>query len=48
MLYAIEMTLSGIIFLPSFVKMGTGVEEMIRFCLSNNLNGCNVGIFDGE
>jgi hypothetical protein len=33
--------------LPSFVETGTGVEAILRFCLSN-LNGCNGGIADGR
>jgi hypothetical protein len=32
---------------PSFVKIDIGVQEILRFCLSN-LNGCNVGITDGR
>jgi hypothetical protein len=35
------------IFLPSFVKIGTGVQAILRFFL-NNLNGCNVDITDGK
>jgi hypothetical protein len=35
----------GTIFLPSFIKIGTGVQAILKFCLSN-LNGCNVGITD--
>jgi hypothetical protein len=33
--------------IPSFLKFGTGVQAMLRFCLSN-LRGCNVGISDGK
>jgi uncharacterized protein YraI len=47
MMYAIGMPLYGMTLLPSFMKMDTGVEVIIRFCLSN-LNGCNVGFFNGE
>jgi hypothetical protein len=46
-MYAVEMASCGIIFLPSFMKIGTGVESILRFCL-NSLNGCNVGITDGR
>jgi hypothetical protein len=28
--------------IPSFIKTGTGVQAILRFCL-RNLNGCNVG-----
>jgi hypothetical protein len=31
-----------IIFLLSFMKIGTGVQEILRFSFSN-LNGCNIG-----
>jgi hypothetical protein len=47
MMYAAEMASSGIINLPSFMKIGTGVKVILRFCLSI-LNGCNVGITDGR
>jgi hypothetical protein len=30
---------------PSFMKIGTGVQATLRFCL-RNLRGCNVGITD--
>jgi hypothetical protein len=44
---AIEMGSDGMIYIQCFVKIGTGVQEILRFCLSN-LNGCNVGITDGR
>jgi hypothetical protein len=28
------------------MKIGTGIQEILRFCL-RKLNGCNVGIIDG-
>jgi hypothetical protein len=31
--------------LISFMKIGTGVQAILRFCL-RNLTGCNVGITD--
>jgi hypothetical protein len=34
------------IYLPSSMMIGTGVQAILRFCLSN-LNGCDVGITDG-
>jgi hypothetical protein len=36
----------GMINIPSFMKIGMGVQAILRFCLSN-LRGCNVGITDG-
>jgi hypothetical protein len=41
------MASSGSIYLPSFIKIGTGVEAILRFCASN-LNSNNVGITDGR
>jgi hypothetical protein len=38
---AVEMGSSGMIYLPSFMKIGTGVEGILRFCVSN-LEGGNV------
>jgi hypothetical protein len=40
MKYAVEITS-----LPSFMKIGTGVQAILRFCL-RNLRGCDVGITD--
>jgi hypothetical protein len=47
MMYAIEMAVCGMINIPSFRKLGTGVQAILRLCLSN-LNGCDVGINDGR
>jgi hypothetical protein len=33
--------------IPNLMKIGTGVQALLRFCLSN-LDGCNVGIIDGS
>jgi hypothetical protein len=46
MMYAFKMPSCDMIFLPSFMTIGTGVQAMLRFFLSN-LNGCIVGITDG-
>jgi hypothetical protein len=46
MMYAIELASDVMIYIPSFMKIGTGIQAMLRFCLSN-LRGCNVGITDG-
>jgi hypothetical protein len=43
----LEMGSGGMIYIPSLMKTGTGVQAILRFCLSN-LNGCNVGITDGR
>jgi hypothetical protein len=37
----------GMIKIHSFMKIGTGVQAIFRFCLSN-LKGCNAGIIDVE
>jgi hypothetical protein len=37
----------GMIYVPSFMKIGTGVEAISRFYLSN-FKGCNVGISNGR
>jgi hypothetical protein len=47
MIYAVEMPSCGIIFLPSFMKIGKGLQAILRFYLSN-LNGCNIGIIGGS
>jgi hypothetical protein len=41
LMYAVEMPSCGIIFLPSFIKIGTGIQVILRFCVSN-LIGCNI------
>jgi hypothetical protein len=45
--YAIEMASDGLIYVPSFMEMGTGVQAILRFCFST-LRGCDVGIADGR
>jgi hypothetical protein len=45
-MYAVELVSSGIIYTPSFMKIGTGVQAILRFDL-RNLRGCNYGITDG-
>jgi hypothetical protein len=47
MKYAVEMGSGGKIYIRSFMKIGTSVQEILRFSLSN-LSGCNVGITDGR
>jgi hypothetical protein len=45
--YIIEVISNGTIYISSFIKIGTGVQAILSFCLSN-LKGCNVGITDGR
>jgi hypothetical protein len=47
MIYAIQMTSDGMTYIPSFVKIYTGIKAVLRFCL-RNLRGCNIGITDGK
>jgi hypothetical protein len=44
--YAAEFASCGTINIQSFMKIGTGVQTILRFHLSN-LKGCNVGITNG-
>jgi hypothetical protein len=46
--YAVKMAADGMIYIPSFMKIGTGVQAILKFFSSlRNLGGCNVGIIDG-
>jgi uncharacterized protein YraI len=45
--YAIEIPSCDMMHLPSFMKIGIGVQATLRCCL-RNLNGCNVSTTDGE
>jgi hypothetical protein len=47
MKYAVEMASCGVIYVASFMKIGTGVQAILRFCL-RYFRGCNVGITDGD
>jgi hypothetical protein len=40
--FAVEMTSYGTITMLNFMKIGTGVQAILRFCL-RNLSGCNFG-----
>jgi hypothetical protein len=46
MKYTVEMGSGGFIYIKSFMKIGRGVQAILRFCLSN-LTYCNVGITNG-
>jgi hypothetical protein len=37
----------GVIYLPSFMKIGKGVQAILRFYF-RNLRGCTAGIIDGR
>jgi hypothetical protein len=41
------MASGGRIYIPSLMKIGTGIQEILRFDLTN-LGNCNVGITDGR
>jgi hypothetical protein len=45
MMHTVEMALCGMIYIPSFMKIGIGVQAILRFRLSS-LNGRNIGIKD--
>jgi hypothetical protein len=44
---AIEMGSDGMIYIQSFMKTGTGVQAIVRFCFRNS-SSCNVGITGGK
>jgi hypothetical protein len=44
--YAVQIAPGDMIYLLSFMKMGTYIQRMLMYCL-NNVRGCNVDIFDG-
>jgi hypothetical protein len=46
-MYAVEMVSCGMLSLPGFMKIGTGVQAILRYRL-RNLRGCSVGITDGR
>jgi hypothetical protein len=46
-MYAVEMASWGMIYFPSCMKTGTGVQAILTICL-RNLKGCNIGITNGR
>jgi hypothetical protein len=44
---AVETSSGGMIYIPLFIKIGTGVQAILRFCI-RNLKGYNVGITHEE
>jgi hypothetical protein len=47
MMYDIEMVSYGMLYISCFMKIGTDIQAILRFCLGN-LNGCNVDITNGR
>jgi hypothetical protein len=47
MKYVVEMASCGMIYIPSFMKIGTGAQAILRVCL-RNLRSCDIGITDGR
>jgi hypothetical protein len=45
--YGITMASCGMIYIPSFMKIDEGLQEILRFCL-RDLRGCNHGITYGK
>jgi hypothetical protein len=44
---AVEMASCGMTHVPSFMKIFTGFQTILKFCLSN-LNDRNISITDGS
>jgi hypothetical protein len=44
---AVDMGSGAMIYIPSLITIGSGVQAILRFYLSN-LISCNVGITDGR
>jgi hypothetical protein len=44
-MYTFDIASCGLMCVSNFIKTGTGVQEVLRFCLKN-LRGCSVGITD--
>jgi hypothetical protein len=42
---AVEMAPCGMVYVASFMKAGTGIQEILMFCL-RNLRGFNFGVTD--
>jgi hypothetical protein len=47
MMYNTEVYSCGMIFLSRFIKTGTIIQAILRFCL-RTFRGCNVVITDGR
>jgi hypothetical protein len=44
---AVEIGSGVMIYIQSFMKIGTGIQAILRFYLSN-VKGCNVRVTDGR
>jgi hypothetical protein len=47
MKYAIEIASCGMIHIPSYIKIGTGIQAIL-WCFLRNLKDCNVGMALGK
>jgi hypothetical protein len=47
MKYTVEMASCGMIYIPSYMKIGTDIQAILR-CLLRNLRDCNAGIAGGR
>jgi hypothetical protein len=45
--HAVNIASYGMMYIPSFMNIDTGVQAILRFFLSK-LKSCNVGITDGR
>jgi peptide subunit release factor 1 (eRF1) len=45
--YTVEVASDDMTSTPNFLKAGSGIQAILRFCLSN-LNARNVGITEGK
>jgi hypothetical protein len=43
MKYVVEITSCGMTYIQSFTKTGTGIQEILSFCITN-LKDCDAGI----
>jgi hypothetical protein len=46
-MYTTEMASCDMTYIASFMKTGTGVQALFRFC-TGNLKGCNIDITEGR
>jgi uncharacterized protein YraI len=44
--YSVEIASGGMVYIPSFMTIGSGVQVIFRYCL-HDLTGCSVGISEG-
>jgi hypothetical protein len=47
MKYTVEMASCDLIYIPRFMKIGIGIQAILRFRL-RNFEGCNTGITDSN